>query len=229
MLVSHRHRFIYLKTIKTAGTAVEFYFEPFCVPDGADHRPRAKTEAIVTPAGIVGRRGPDATVATWYSHMPATLLRERLGEPCWSSYLKFCVVRDPFEKAISTFWYRLPPEQRDALAEAPFEQVRATFLAWLGPQKTVTRDRRICAIDGSLAVDRLLRHESLLPDLEALCAELGLPWEAARLQSVKAGFRRRPEPAGAYYDTTSVERLAASHAWEIATFNYAPRPAGWTG
>jgi len=34
MLVSHRKKFIYTKTAKTAGTSVESYFEPFCLPEG---------------------------------------------------------------------------------------------------------------------------------------------------------------------------------------------------
>jgi hypothetical protein len=31
MLISHVCRFIFLKTLKTAGTSVEIYLEPYCV------------------------------------------------------------------------------------------------------------------------------------------------------------------------------------------------------
>ena len=33
MLISHKYKFIYLKTIKTASTSVEAYFERFCMPE----------------------------------------------------------------------------------------------------------------------------------------------------------------------------------------------------
>jgi hypothetical protein len=31
MLVSHQRKFIYTKTVKTAGSSVESYFEPYCI------------------------------------------------------------------------------------------------------------------------------------------------------------------------------------------------------
>lgn len=34
MLISHRKRFIFTKTAKTAGTSVESYFEQYCMPEG---------------------------------------------------------------------------------------------------------------------------------------------------------------------------------------------------
>ena len=56
MLISHRHRFIYTKTIKTAGTSVEIYFEEACIPPGSDIErghgiPETVTEAGVIPTG----------------------------------------------------------------------------------------------------------------------------------------------------------------------------------
>ena len=33
MIVSHRHRFIFVKTAKTAGSSVELYLRQFCGPD----------------------------------------------------------------------------------------------------------------------------------------------------------------------------------------------------
>lgn len=76
MLVSHRHRFIYTKTVKTAGSSIESYFEPFCMPEGewalAEHH-----NGYETSAGIVGFRGfgrPD--VHKWWAHMPAHKIRD---------------------------------------------------------------------------------------------------------------------------------------------------------
>ncbi|KPA10844.1 hypothetical protein MHK_008953, partial [Candidatus Magnetomorum sp. HK-1] len=46
MLVSHRHKFIYTKTFKTAGTSVESYFEPFCMNDGEWSRSHPRDQYI---------------------------------------------------------------------------------------------------------------------------------------------------------------------------------------
>jgi hypothetical protein len=64
MLISHPHRFIYTKTMKTAGTSVEIYFEAACLPPSNGIAREHTTDEIVTEAGIVGRRGPRRGV-TW--------------------------------------------------------------------------------------------------------------------------------------------------------------------
>ena len=38
--ISHKHKFIFLKTTKTAGTSVEAYLQPLCVPEGHVFRAR---------------------------------------------------------------------------------------------------------------------------------------------------------------------------------------------
>ena len=56
MLISHRHRFIYTKTIKTAVTSVEAYFEPYCMAEGAWQESHSRAEHV-SPEGIVRFRG----------------------------------------------------------------------------------------------------------------------------------------------------------------------------
>jgi hypothetical protein len=57
MLVSHQRKFIYTKTVKTAGSSVESYFEPYCIsPEEYPlHRPGELHES---EQGIIGY-GPD--------------------------------------------------------------------------------------------------------------------------------------------------------------------------
>ena len=103
MLVSHRYRFIYTKTVKTAGTSVESYFERFCMPDGTWQQSHERSE-YESSSGIIGFRGvviPENT--RWWNHMPADLIKRQLGQDVWDSYFKFCVIRNPYEKCISAF------------------------------------------------------------------------------------------------------------------------------
>jgi len=104
MLVSHRHNFIYTKTSRTASTSVEVFFEPFCVPEGTWSFSYAREERV-TEAGIVGYRGPSGDDATWRNHMAAAEIRDRLGADVWDSYFKFCVMRNPFDKSVSEFYF----------------------------------------------------------------------------------------------------------------------------
>jgi acetaldehyde dehydrogenase (acetylating) len=94
MLISHRKRFIYTKTVKTAGTSVESFFEPLCMRDGEWSFSHGRRE-YVSDAGIVGiRSGEPLEIqgALWWNHMPAQAIRALIGETTWNDYFKFCVV-----------------------------------------------------------------------------------------------------------------------------------------
>lgn len=53
MLVSHRKKFIYTKTVKAAGTSVVSYFEKSCMPEGAWEFAHFRDE-YVSEEGILG-------------------------------------------------------------------------------------------------------------------------------------------------------------------------------
>src|SRR5437773_1040796 len=98
MLVSHKHKFIYAKTIKTGGTSVESFFEPFCMHADEWEFTHARDEYEST-AGIIGYRGPaltDGQRVKWSPHMHAADMRQQLGPTVYDSYFKFCVIRNPF-------------------------------------------------------------------------------------------------------------------------------------
>ena len=93
MLLSHPYRFISLKTVKTGGASVEIYFERYCVDPALYRGEQHNGAAIVSSWGVIGERG--SADETWYNHMPASRVRELVGEDVWSGYFKFCVVRKP--------------------------------------------------------------------------------------------------------------------------------------
>lgn len=216
MLVSHRRKFIYTKTLKTAGTSVESYFEPFCMADG-EWTPSHYREEYAAQTGIVGYRGMAMPKnCTWWSHMPAALIRDRLGEAAWTTYFKFCVVRNPYEKALSTFYWRrsIGTIQVEASDSDPVQ-----FEHWLetaGPPI----DRETYLIDGHFCLDAVVRYESLLDDLERTCATLEVPWVPASLPSFKAGVRPPNGKAAAVYTQRSKDIVRTAYAFELDFFGY---------
>jgi hypothetical protein len=106
MLVSHRHRFIYTKTMRPLARLWKSTSSRFACPRRIGSF-RIGATKHVSDAGIVGYRGPKQhqLKVRWWNHMPAALIRERLGTEVWNSYFKFCVIRNPFDKAISAFHY----------------------------------------------------------------------------------------------------------------------------
>ncbi len=60
MLVSHSKKFIFLKTMKTAGTSVEIYLERYCVPSDTyvEQHHRAETAPRTGSSAIAARTLP---------------------------------------------------------------------------------------------------------------------------------------------------------------------------
>ena len=58
MLISHRKKFIYAKTSKTASTSLKVYFEPYCFEEGKWETQRTFPQDMhENEFGIVGSRG----------------------------------------------------------------------------------------------------------------------------------------------------------------------------
>lgn len=216
MLVSHRRRFIYTKTVKTGGTSVESYLEPECLPPGA-WTPTHFRDETVSEAGIVGYRGRNMpTGCRWWNHMPAAQIRAQVGEAVWSAYYKFCVIRNPFEKAVSAFYFLGRPEPSEAV---DLNAERSRFEDWLGTAgPPVDRDKYL--IDGEFCLDGVIRYECLAAELAGLCKRLGFDWEPQRLPRFKTGVRPMEATAAALYTPRARQIVEEVYAWELDHWEY---------
>ena len=217
MLVSHRYRFIYTKTIKTASTSVESYFERFCMPEGewtqAIHR-----DEYDAATGIIGQRGGKMRPEIrWWNHMPARLIRDQLGEALWSSYTKFCVIRHPFEKIISLFYFRRANGWIAVDVEA---SDAAQFQAWVLSSPEGIHDRDLFMVDGRICMDVFLRYEHLESDLQRLSIQLGLP-SGGELPRYKSHQRPLTGRADTLHNAATRKRVRELYAFEFETFGYA--------
>ncbi len=216
MLISHSRKFIYLKTRKSGGTSVEIYFEPWCIPP--EQKPAGdEREAQSTEWGVVGSRGT-VDDPVWFNHMPATRIRELIGEERWRDYFKFCVVRNPFDRVVSLFWFNPSPVLK-LLKEADFDEVKRIFTEWIR-QAALPNDRSIYTIAGDLAVDDVIEYDRLHTDLERVCKRLGIPWEVTRLARYKSDYRVRREHFSEYYCPETEALVRHQFAWEIDHFGY---------
>ena len=224
MLVSHRHKFIYTKTAKTAGTSVESFFEPFCMPEGEWEQSHAR-DAYESDAGIIGYRGADPPAGErWTNHMSAAKIREQLGEEVWDGYFKFCVVRNPFDKCISAFEHfgKGREANRRSLRNL-FHRLRMTpeqlrFYDYVRTSPPVDRDKYV--LDGEFCLDDVIRFESLQSDVQRICEKLSLPYDAARLPKFKSGIRR-PEATPERLFTPPARRVVEeTYAYELKQFGY---------
>ncbi len=221
MLVSHRHKFIYTKTFKTGGTSVESYFERFCMPESKWTLSDAREESV-SEEGIVGFRGPKPPKGCrYFNHMPATLIKERIGSEAWDKYFKFCVIRNPFDKAVSAIYFVLKHAKGGSLDFGDLDHQRAELERWLySPGSQVLIDRDKYTIDGKICLDAFIRYEDLSAELERLCARLGLPWEPSRLPNFKSGVRPNTASAEKLFTEKSRKFIEDAFALELEHFKY---------
>jgi hypothetical protein len=227
MIINHTYRFIYLKTKKTAGTSVEIALSRYCGPGDILSRIGRKDEPIRTGLGYQGpanyliakdrysrsdwvRHYIGRQEIMYYNHMPAVEVRARIGEEIWNSYYKFCFERNPWDRAISAYHW----ENRSRRRLPAFGR----FL------KKMHRDRKISnfetyAIDGKIAVDKVLLYENLAAELEALVVRLGLPGPL-ELPNAKRQYRKDRRPYQEVYSAWERDFIAEVCAREIKEFGY---------
>jgi hypothetical protein len=228
MVVSHQHRFIFLKTRKTAGTSVEVFLSGIAGEDAIvtpvepaepGHRPRNfrgswSTDflpAMRADPGAPGAllRNPRGRIGLYrhhWNHAPAWLLRARLGEEVWNGYFKFCFERNPWDKFVSLYWWAL----RDRSDRPSLEE----FID--SPRGAGSSDWPLYTLDGEIAVDAVGRYESLEQDLRTFMRRAGVAAEV-ELPRAKSSQRRRDEQL---LSERSAGRIGALFRREVEAFGY---------
>ena len=213
MIVSHEHRFVFMKTRKTAGTSVEIALSRVCGADDVITPVTDEDEALRRAAGGRGPQhfeDPPHLERKAFNHMPVSMVRTMLGRTRFESYFSFAIERNPWDAVVSLFHWRF----RDT-EPGPFPE----FVASEAVETFATKNQRIYRLQGEVAVDRVLRYESLADELAAVWTELDLPG-GPDLPHAKSGTRPRGPSYRSYYDDASRQRVAELFAAPIADLGY---------
>jgi len=248
MIISERHQLIVLHCRKAAGSSLCVSLARMLGPNDLQISALAETMALGIPLSQRVRRiawcqsrgllpfvrllGPRAhrralTRAVDHAHRPL-LGRKPPHAPAariaavfpreWASFRKLAIVRNPWDKTVSDYYWRIQrlktPPSFAAYVEA---LVAGQDLGGIVPL-TFHDNWPMYTIDNQVVADRVVRFEQLQDGLEAFSREAGLAWDGWLPRS-KGGHR----PAGGYrsHYTPELERLVGSlYAREIEQFAY---------
>lgn len=228
MIVSHEHKFIFVKTKKTAGTSVEIGLSKYCgardvitpISPG-DEKLRAElghrgAQHYRVPLSMYDAKDWARLLARgraviFYNHMPAKDIRKYIGTDVWNSYFKFCIERNPWDKVISWYYWRHPKEPRPTLSEF-IQSGEANLVGGPGGFDMYT-------IDGEIVVDKVCLYENLEEELKAVRERLNLPGPIT-LPRAKGGVRTEKRHYRDVLNEADRSKIAKVFAREIAYFGY---------
>lgn len=213
-MVSHAHRFIFLRTEKTAGTSLEAALEKVLRPGDCAAHLRRPGWARFSPVhhGALKRKIPD--LFGLHPHASARQVRRVLGPKVFDSYYKFAVERNPWERQVSLYFHRAWKRK----AQKPdFDRDMRSFF-YRNSEYVRLHNWSIYAIGGSVVADRVLRYAHLDDELKSLANEL-------KIESLGPLPQKRRYTAGrphysTYYSPQTRDLVGRWYAREISAFGF---------
>lgn len=226
MILSHKHKFIFLKTKKTAGTSIEIALSKICGEKDIltpiseiDEEFRKKFSGISAQNYLI----PDEFYSKqdeirlkihgkkpmFFNHITAEKIKSHIPENVWNEYFKFTIERNPFDKMVSLYFWRNGPEKFGDFY---------SFLTKGGLKGFTAYD--IYSIDGVLAVDHVFKYEEIksfgldFAKKINLDSELILPDYRAKSQT------RKIKDYKEILDERSIRLIEIIFARELKLFNY---------
>lgn len=214
MLLSHKHKFLFVHIAKTGGTSVRAALGRLQWSDPY-YWPRFLCSRLSHLTGHkLGIKFP--------RHAKVIAAKEMLPEELFRELFKFAVVRNPWDLQVSSY-HHLRRERPHLLAGInDFE----SFLRWkLDPQRpyqyhlntSIERQHDyLVDLDGSLLVDYIARYEQLEDDYQEICRRIGIkppPLPHKRRASDRKDYR-------SYYSDSSAALVADYFKTDIEAFAY---------
>jgi hypothetical protein len=225
MIISHKYKFIFIKTVKTAGTSVEVFLSQYCgdgdvltpvVPHVEPHAARNHAGYWNPIPQILAR--PRSGIAVlkrllkrkkFYNHMPAREIRTMLPPGTWNNYFKFCVERNPWDKALSD--YHMVKNRRGRTR---------TFDQYLRNGRFPINYPIYTDNNGSVIVDEIVRYEFLMEGLGRVFGRLGIPFNGTLGTNAKSEHRKDRRSYKEVYTEAQKDIITRAFAREIEMHGY---------
>ncbi|ATU08260.1 sulfotransferase family 2 domain-containing protein [Methanohalophilus portucalensis] len=238
MIINHKYKFIFLKTKKTAGTSLEIALSKFCGSQDVITTIGNEDEMVREE---LGHTGPQNYIINnhlkkigdffkshnklyplymsikpfcmYYEHIPAFFVKKHLGQKLWNEYFKFSFERNPYDKAISSYYWNTkdlenPPHISDYIENLKDRPFNRPLSSWY-----------IYSINNEIAVDFVGKYENMEDDLRYIKQKLGLP-EDIKLPKTKNKYRKDRRHYTELLDDKDLSRIENLCSREIRAFSY---------
>ena len=229
MIISHKYKFIFLKTSKTAGTSIEIALSKFCDKNDIITPISKEDEQLRKELGYRGPQNYQFSLSEYnlidyvnlifkfrkrrkkefYNHINSKEVKTFINHSCWNNYYKFCFERNPWDKVISQYYWKTT-DPRPAIVD--FLESRHL----IGLKK---RGFNIYTINKTLSVDKVYKFEELNESLNHIKKVLNFP-ENIILPKAKSKYRLDKRHYSEILSKDEKNIIKNTFKEEIKLFNY---------
>jgi len=227
MIVSHKYKFIFIKTHKTAGSSMEMALAPLCGQEdivtpmesnrntdmprnyyeknlicSMYNKSRLFRKCIHRHSGVLGK--------WYYEHMPALRVKKLVGDKVWDTYYKFCFERNPWDKVVSYYNWKKHGQGRSVPL---FEEYVL--------QKThrLPLDSRLYFDNEVSMMDDVFDYNNFMESFTDVCVRLQIPF-CGQMPQEKTGINKKSTEYREYYTDETRELVRQIYCKEIKLMQY---------
>lgn len=227
MIISHKHKFIFIKTEKTAGTSIEIALSRICGPEDIITPLTKVDEDYRNELGFPGKQNYFFPFSTYtkkdmlssiyrmkrlgfYNHISAKEIKKRIPSNIWEEYFKFCFERNPFDKFVSWyFWLE---------GDSKYSRMRDFIKSGLASK---IRGFELYTIDSIPVVDKIYKYEEISQAIHDINKMLHLNDEIELPnKKLKGNIRKNKKHYREILTDYEIEWLSKIFARELSYFQY---------
>ncbi len=209
MIYSSSHNFVFVHIAKTGGQSIKQALLPY-------RELGKKTRVARLMSKLPLRRDP--AELHYPPHVSAQWLRRRIGAERFDKAFKFAIVRNPFDRLVSSYEYIRQSDwhhAHEAAKRMGFKEFlkyqKRRNLSYFRPQLYYLSDSH-----GKLMVDKIYRFEEFGGVLEDVCARIGIP----KPESVPHKNSSKRASLASYYDEETIEMVRRNFGADLKAFGY---------